>query len=42
MSTLARRNILDALFFRPSQQLILRLKSPAAVRRVAVEGQVQL
>ncbi len=28
-------------FFRPSQQLVLRLKSPAAVRPVAVEGQVE-
>ncbi len=33
---------MDALsFLRPSQQLVLRLKSPAAVGRVAVEGQVE-
>ncbi len=38
----ARRKILDALFFRPRQQLVLRLKSPAAVGRIAVEGQVEL
>ena len=37
----AFRKILDALFFRPSEQLVLRLKSPAAGRRVAVEGQVE-
>ena len=35
------RKILDALFFRPRQQLVRRLKSPAAVGRVAVEGQVE-
>ncbi len=37
----ALRRILDALFLRPSQQLVLRLKSPAAVGRVAIEGQVE-
>ncbi len=37
----ARRKIPDALFFRPREQLVLRLKSPAAVRPVAVKGQVQ-
>ncbi len=41
MSAPALRKIPDALFFRPRQQLILRLKSPAAVRPVAVEGQVE-
>ena len=34
VSAPAFRKSLDALFFRPSQQLILRLKSPAAVERL--------
>ena len=42
LSAPALRKILDALFFRPRQQLILRLKSPAAVVCIAVEGQVNL
>ena len=41
VSAPALRKSLDALFFRPTEQLVLRLKSPAAVRPVAVEGQVQ-
>ncbi len=41
MSAPALGKIPDALFLRPSQQLVLRLKSPAAVRPVAVKGQVE-
>ncbi len=37
----ALRKIPAALFFRPRQQLVLRLKSPAAVGLLAVEGQVE-
>ena len=40
LSAPALRKIPDALFFRPREQLVLRLKRPAAVRPVAVEGQV--
>ena len=41
VSAPALHNILDALFFRRSEQLILRVKRPAAVGRLAVEGQVE-
>ena len=42
LSAPALCKILDAFFFRPSQQLILRLKDAAAVGRIAVEGQMEL
>ncbi len=41
VSAPALRKSLDALFFRPSQQLVLRLKELAAVGLLAVEGQVE-
>ncbi len=41
LSAPALRKIPDALFFRPSEQLVLRLKEAAAVGFLAVEGQVQ-
>ncbi len=42
VSAPALGKIPDALFFRPRQQLVLRLKSPAAVRPVAVKSQVEV
>ncbi len=41
VSAPALRKIPDALVFRRREQLVLRLKSPAAVGPVAVEGQVE-